>query len=203
MPRQHILTTVAAVGLGLLVAGTAVGGPAGAASLITGKQIKDGTITGRDVANGSVSGADVRDGALSRRDFGALPAGPEGPAGAPGPAGVTGPRGAQGPAGPQGPAGKAGPTGAAGTRGGAGAGGLDYELYSEEIPAKSTATLPVPCPSTTRVLGGGVQYPSLYYWIDVIESAPADYGTGWVATLENANPGPLTVTVWAVCAPVS
>ena len=201
--RPRVLTTVAAVGLGVIVAATAVGGPAGAASLITGTQIKDGTITGRDVANGSVRGADVRDGALSRRDFGALPAGPQGPPGTPGPAGAVGPRGPQGEAGPQGPAGKQGPTGADGPRGLAGADGLAYELHSEEVPAESTASLPVLCPDLTRVLGGGVQYPHLYYFIDVIESAPADYGTGWVATLENSNNAALTVTVWAVCAPIS
>ena len=203
MPRPNALTTATGVVLGLVFLGAAVGGPAGAASLITGKQIKDGTITGRDVANGSGSGADVRDGALSRRDFGTLPAGPQGPPGAPGPAGATGLPGPQGPAGPPGPAGGPGRTGATGPRGVAGAGGLDYKVHSEEVPAKSTATLPALCSSTTRVLGGGVEFERLPYFVDVIESAPADYGTGWVATLQNRNAGAVTVSVWAICAPVS
>jgi hypothetical protein len=41
-------------------------GSATAATLITGKQIKDGTITSRDVRNRSLTGADIKPGSLSQ-----------------------------------------------------------------------------------------------------------------------------------------
>lgn len=91
----------------------ALGGPAEAASLITGSNIQNGTVTGADIKNSSLTGSDVKnngltgldiknlrggditDGSLRSADFakGQLPAGPQGPAGAPGPKGDTGPEG--------------------------------------------------------------------------------------------------------------
>lgn len=59
------------------------------ASLVTGRQIKDGSITGRDVRNDSIGA----------RKVGHLPAGPQGPQGI---------QGAQGPQGPTGPPGSSG-----------------------------------------------------------------------------------------------
>jgi hypothetical protein len=120
-------------GLALFIA---LGSTATAASLITGRQIKDGTI----------ASADVRDRSLKAKDFakGQLPAGaagatgPAGTAGAPGPRGATGatgpkgdagatggagPAGATGDTGPEGPAGPAGPRGETGATGPAGAPG--------------------------------------------------------------------------------
>jgi len=72
----------------------AVGGPA---SLLTGKNIKNGSLTGLDVKNNSLTSADVKN--LKRRDFaaGQLPAGDRGPAGA------AGAKGDKGDAGPEGP----------------------------------------------------------------------------------------------------
>jgi hypothetical protein len=64
-----------------------VAGSATAASLITGKQVK----------NGSLTGLDVKDRSLTARDFKGSLRGPVGPAGTPGAAGATG---ATGPAGP-------------------------------------------------------------------------------------------------------
>lgn len=61
----------------------AVSGTATAASLITSKQIKDGTVTGRDVKNRSLSPADFSGSVRG-------PQGPAGPAGTTGPAGPTG-----------------------------------------------------------------------------------------------------------------
>jgi hypothetical protein len=61
---------------------------AGAAQLITGRQVKDGTLTGRDIRNRSIKPQD-----LSRS---ARVSGPQGVQGVPGPAGA---RGAAGPAG--------------------------------------------------------------------------------------------------------
>jgi hypothetical protein len=56
------------------------------ASLVTGKQIKDGSITGLD----------IRDHSVGAREFGHLPAGPQGPVGPPGAPGPQGPQGAPG-----------------------------------------------------------------------------------------------------------
>jgi hypothetical protein len=83
-----------------LVAGMA--GSATAASLITGKQIKNESLTGADVKDGSLKTRDLARGA--RNDL----AGERGPRGRSGPAGAVG---ASGPAGPAGPAGPVGPPG--------------------------------------------------------------------------------------------
>ena len=72
--------------LGLVIAAA---GTATAASLITGRQIKDGTITRRDLAK-----------ALQRQLAAAGARGPAGPAGAPGAAGAQGAPGVTGPPGP-------------------------------------------------------------------------------------------------------
>lgn len=84
--------------LAALVAVSLFVGGAGAARLITGADIKNGSVTGKDIKNRSLVGKDFA--------AGQLPSGPAGPAGATGPAGPTGPAGEQGPTGPlTGPAG--------------------------------------------------------------------------------------------------
>jgi hypothetical protein len=116
----------------------ALTGTATAASitLITGRQVKDGSLSGADIANrsigakkmrlrslttkqlkrGSVTSGEIRNGSLTVADFSptllALLHGAAGPAGAQGPAG---PQGAPGPRGAAGAAGPAGPAGAPGT----------------------------------------------------------------------------------------
>jgi hypothetical protein len=99
-----------------IVAATAViaaGGSATAATLITGKSVKDGTLTGRD----------VKDRSLTSKDFkGSLPSGPSGPSGPAGPAGSAGPAG---PAGPQGERGADGATGQQGPKGEQGPQGIE------------------------------------------------------------------------------
>jgi len=77
----------------------ALSGSAGAATLISGKQIRNGTITGADVKRGSLPAEDLSP--KARR----LLKGVTGPAGAQGAAGATGPAGPAGPAGAAGPAG--------------------------------------------------------------------------------------------------
>lgn len=98
----------------------ALGGPAQAAQLITGSDIKDNTVTSADVRNGSLTGvdvksssltggdikggtilsSDVKDGSLLGRDFapGQLPKGDTGATGAKGDTGPAGPAGPEGPA---------------------------------------------------------------------------------------------------------
>ena len=201
--RRHAFTAAVGATLGLVLLVAARGGPADAADLFTGKQIKDGTVTGRDVANGSVSGADVRDGSLTRADFGALPAGPRGAAGPPGPPGPAGPKGAAGPVGPVGATGAPGPSGPTGPRGPTGAAQLDYQLHKEAVPANGTATLTVGCLGGTRVLGGGVTLTDPAPLTRILESGPADLSSGWVVTVANPDGVPHTYSFWAVCAPTS
>jgi hypothetical protein len=72
----------------------ALGGTSYAVTVVTGKNVRDGSLTGKDVKDNSLTSGDVRNGSLRLRDFrsGELantpgargPAGPAGPAGAPG-----------------------------------------------------------------------------------------------------------------------
>jgi hypothetical protein len=112
---------VAAICLFVVLGGSSVAQPAfqAAASLITGKQIKNNTVTGRDVRDSSLTGRDVRNGTLMAGDFkpGQLPAGTTGTPGPAGPAGAKGDTGAQGLKGDpglQGPKGDPGPQGPSG-----------------------------------------------------------------------------------------
>ena len=84
----------------------ALGGPAQAASLFSGQNIKNNSVTGIDVKNNSLTGLDVKN--LRRGDFaaGQIPAGERGltgAAGAAGAAGATGEKGDKGDVGPAGP----------------------------------------------------------------------------------------------------
>ena len=122
-------------------------------TLITGRQVKDGTLTGADLANrslgakklklrsltakqlraGSITSGEVRNGSLTVADFSpALLALLHSGTGA---AGAQGPAGPQGATGPQGAAGPQGPTGAAGT-------GIQLAGYVDEdaqtLPGDST-----------------------------------------------------------------
>ena len=95
-------------GLALVVAGAGVG-VGTATSLITGKQIK----------NGSITGVDVKDRSLTAKDFDGTrvlaggPAGPRGAQGATGLRGLAGPPGAAGLPGANGPPGAPGKDGSA------------------------------------------------------------------------------------------
>ena len=88
------MRTVLAVALTALLC-TATG--ATAASLITGRQVKDGTLTGKDIKNGSIASKDLAPSARGSM-------GPAGSPGAQGPAGPMGPRGDKGVPGPAAPA---------------------------------------------------------------------------------------------------
>ena len=91
----------------------ALGGPAQAASLFTGQNIRDNSLTGADVRNRSLTGDDVKNNSLSGADIknlrqgdfaaGQLPVGPRGDTGATGTTGATGAKGDKGDVGPEGP----------------------------------------------------------------------------------------------------
>ena len=133
-------TIVACVAVALLAGTTS----ATATSLITGKQIRDGSVGGRDVRNASLRGRDVKNGTILRRDLskrvralldraaaqgvtGAAPGakGDSGAAGAKGDAGATGAKGDTGATGAKGDKGDTGATGAPGATGANGSNGAN------------------------------------------------------------------------------
>ena len=105
MKRINASTVSLAIAVSALF--IAVGGPAYAAGLISGAQIRNSTIKGIDVRNNSLTGLDIKN--LKRGDFapGQIPTGERGATGATGPKGDTGAAGAAGAAGAVGPAGPA------------------------------------------------------------------------------------------------
>ena len=84
MQRLIVKALAAILAIGLVTAATA-----GAASLITGADIENGTVTGKDIKQGGVKLSDLS--AKARASLAVPgPAGPAGPAGAQGPAGLQG-----------------------------------------------------------------------------------------------------------------
>jgi hypothetical protein len=83
---------------------------AGAAKLISGKDIRDGTIELRDLSPKARDALRGAPGAAGQKGTSGEQGQP-GTAGQPGPAGPEGSRGPEGPAGPQGPEGARGPSG--------------------------------------------------------------------------------------------
>jgi hypothetical protein len=152
-----------------IVAAIVAAGSAGAARLITGRQIKDGTITGRDVKNHSLRPVDFR-GSVR---------GPAGPAGAPGP---------QGPAGPAGSFSASSIHQAAGPSVVMGAMGSGTEVQS------STAN----CPAGTVVIAGGwdgEQSPPVRATVGYNKPL----GNGWEVIMSNFGMISATFHAIAVC----
>jgi Collagen triple helix repeat (20 copies) len=182
----------------------ALGGSAYAAVTVTGKNIKDGTVTGRDVKNRSLSTNKLSAEAVSSL---AGQPGPAGPQGARGQQGLPGPKGDQGPAGPKGdtgPRGESGPAGPQGPAGPIGITGLQYVTKSTRIFTDKYTTWSVTCPNGKKALGGGVASATdVVLGKTLLESAPLDNGTGWMAKVLNTGGDPITEYVWAVCAYVA
>jgi hypothetical protein len=82
----------------------AFGGTATAASVVTGKQIKNSSVTGADVKSGSLSTSDLSKKARASLKGNAGPQGPIGPKGDPGAPGQNGANGEKGEKGETGPA---------------------------------------------------------------------------------------------------
>jgi hypothetical protein len=172
----------------------------GAAALITGKDVKNGSLRGKDVKDASLTGTDVRDGSLTSADFSGLTPGPQGAQGPTGPQGDPGPKGATGPTGATGIAGPAGATGAAGVNGPA---GLTYVTQGQSITPSPDLIYnyvywSVACPSGKEALGGGVSSanPSVVY---IVQSAPTADGLGWRAGALNRSANAQDSFVWAIC----
>ena len=194
MRRAARHRTLTAVLLAALVLSIGLGGTAAAASLITGKQIKDGTVRGRDVGNSSLTGADVADKSLSPADFSGSVQGPAGP---------QGPTGPQGPRGLQGPQGTAGPQGVKGDQGVPGISGLRY-VTSEaaSVGGGSKKGLYMYCDGQ-KVLAGGLSTNFFADQAQLVQSAPLNDGIGWFVSVKNEGSSDMTVYGWAVCASVA
>jgi hypothetical protein len=106
---------LAAVAMLLVAAGTA-----GAAQMLTGADIKNGSLTGADVKDRSLGSKDLSAAGMAALKGEDGAAGPAGAAGLQGPKGEIGPAGPRGATGPAGPAGPKGDTGAIGAKGAAG-----------------------------------------------------------------------------------
>jgi len=181
--RSKFVSTAIVAGLSLVLV---TGGTAGAAKLLTGKDIKDNSITS----------ADVRDRSLTPADFNgsvAGPAGPAGPQGAPGLPGAPGPKGETGAIGPVGPTGPAGPIGPSGLS------GYELRIQRQDVPARHFRSWEARCTGTKKVFGGGV---SGNLAMDVRETAPMNEGKGWATTVHNSAGVDYSAYVWAICADV-
>jgi hypothetical protein len=96
--------TIAYVALFVALGGTSFA----AATVITGKNVKNGSLAGVDVKNSSLTGIDVKDKSLNPEDFNGSVTGSQGATGPQGPTGDTGAPGPKGDTGPQGPKGDTG-----------------------------------------------------------------------------------------------
>src|SRR3954447_22938388 len=186
------ITPSGSMAVALIALLVAMSGSAVAASLITSKQIKDGTIQTKDISTNART-------ALK---------------------GNSGPAGPQGSAGPQGGKGDAGAAGANGATGKDGAPGKDGLISSATVQRTTfspiadggTGTQTVSCPSGQKAIGGGVR--SDAYGIGLVEaSRPSvgDFGTpssgdtfdGWRATVVNPpdiGGASITPDLWVICA---
>jgi hypothetical protein len=90
--RPSFATVISLIALFAALGGTSYA----AASLITGKNVKNSSLTGSDIKNGSLKGPDIKDGSLSAKEFaaGTLLKGDKGDTGA------TGAKGDKGDTGP-------------------------------------------------------------------------------------------------------
>jgi hypothetical protein len=143
-------------------------------------------IDGGDVRNGSLTGADVKNKSLSKKDFRGRVRGAPGP---------PGPRGAQGAQGPQGARGFPGPPGAAGAT----------NVTVREGPmseGESTAS----CNSGERAVGGGGFTPESggYIFNSTPVEAAGQTPTAWTASAasaaEDSFDEPVQVQAWVICA---
>ena len=183
--RIRNLTPSGSMAVAIVALVVAMSGSAVAASLITSKQIKDGTIQTKDISKS----------ARTALKGGKGPAGPQGVAGPQGPAGV---------------AGAAGKDGAPGKDGLINSATVQQKTFTP-LADGGTETQTVSCPAGKKAIGGGVR--SDAFGVGLVEaSRPSvgDFGIpgngdtfdGWRATVVNPpDAGPsITPDVWVICA---
>jgi hypothetical protein len=161
-----------------------IAGSATAASLITGRQIKNGSITGADVKNRSISSSDLTSATVRKL----RKAGPIGPVGPPGPQGAGGPRGLPGLPGPQGAPGVS-----TGTR-------LTRVQNKETLQPDTSGFVTATCPQGSGVVSGGYLDEGLGL---VIGSDTFGASNAWSIKYDNMGTGTTAdVTAFAYCAPM-
>ena len=69
------------------------------------------------------------------------------------------------------------------------------------VPASTGRSEQVTCPSDKKALGGGGS--TTGYNGKLVNSAPTNPGTGWVAAYQNTGNTPVTVYAWVICANVT
>jgi hypothetical protein len=148
-------------------------------------QLKANAVVSNKVKDGSLRGTDVKAGQLPR-----------------GLQGLPGQTGAQGPAGPKGDTGANGVAGARGDPGPAGFSSLTYvQADFGPFPAGTQYGGEAACPEGNHAVGGGVLAESSTAGEqDVNSSYPTDGTTSWGAYVDNNSAGPLSFSVYAVCA---
>jgi hypothetical protein len=167
----------ALVVLGAVALTVGLTGGAGAAALITGAQIKDGTVAGVDVKDAGLNGLDVRDDTLTTADYDGdvtSPRGPRGDQGAPGADGVE---------------------------------VVGYAISPlTTVGGKKVGTADAFCDPGQIAIGGGVRIvPS--FQVETLDSAPFGVpsplsGAGWTVRVENPTSSPAEFFSFAVCAEV-
>lgn len=134
--RPQASTAISCVALFVALSGTAT-----AATMISGKEIKNNSVTGADVKSSSLTGSDIKNRSLTAADLSPAAISSLKAAGTAGPAGPAGATGPQGPKGDAGAPGTPGADGAAGADGAQGPAGL-IKVYrasagSDNIPANA------------------------------------------------------------------
>jgi hypothetical protein len=157
----------------------------------------------------SVGTRQVVNHSLLRKDFkqGQIPRGPRGFRGNTGSAGPAGPAGLTGPAGPrgaQGPQGVQGVQGEEGIPGPPGPVNLSYPEISVAIPAGTTETDAVLCPTGFVAISGGAFTDSTDPAVNITDSdwsqsVGSNVPDLWFATVVNGSASALTFTVDAIC----
>lgn len=189
----------------ILMAGGAGGAVAG--SLITGKQVKDGSLTSADIKDKSLGTTDL---STAARKVLAGQAGPSGPAG------PAGPPGAAGPTGPVGPVGPVGATGARGATGPAGPTGMSELTYrSTTLSADWYIDVKHFCHADERAISGDVrtagtggaqplvaQTSPIKAGYEAVDDGDAlELGGGYWAQVRNIGPGgTIIATLHVLCA---
>jgi Collagen triple helix repeat (20 copies) len=155
-------------------------------------------IDGKDVRNGSLTGVDVKNKSLSKKDFRGSVRGAPGP---PGPAGLPGARGPQGAPGAAGARGPEGPEGPQGPQGVAGATNVTVRVGPVGM-GESTAS----CDPGERAVGGGgfTADAGGYLFNSTPVEGPGQTPTAWTASAASAEDAtldqPVNVEAWVICA---
>lgn len=192
----------------------AAGGTAGAASLVGGSDIRNGSLTGADVRSKSIPGSDLRDRTIGVRQLsvglrrqldikGPGAAGTTGQNGASGQSGANGQNGTPAPAGRPGAQGEQGPQG---PQGPAGPVNVVTRLATVGVPANQTMDVIAKCKAGERALAGGVSLFGglrMHDSLPVVGEIPATEGAtpnGWFVKASNPDSTTHQVTVYAICA---